>query len=122
MRSRTLIDEGNNYMNNLTHLVYSVKDDTHKVMKDLAAFTGLKVNTIRCHMQQPGKKMFVDDAIRIRNFFRQHFPCEIDDLIQTDDPGILRKKGFVKISEVNAPQKPGRRVRGRNSTRATATA
>lgn len=85
-------------MNKLRELVYSVKGDTREVIKQISKETGINVHTVRAFMREPYRKMYSDDALRLRNFFRQHFPCEIDDIIVLDEEFLPKRLGLVKAS------------------------
>jgi hypothetical protein len=89
-------------MNNLKHLVYSVKDNSTKVMKDLALHCGITLNSVRNHMNDPYRRLSAEDALRMLRFFRRHFECEIDDLIILEDDKVLKKMKLVSIDEVRS--------------------
>jgi hypothetical protein len=89
-------------MNNLKHLVYSVKDNSTKVMKDLALHCGITLNSVRNHMNDPYRRLSAEDALRMVKFFRRHFECEIDDLIILEDDKVLKKMKLVSIDEVRS--------------------
>lgn len=89
-------------MNNLKHLIYSVKDNTTKVMKDLAVHCGITLNSVRNHMNDPYRRLSAEDALRMVRFFRKHFECEIDDLIILDDDRVLKKMKLVSLEELQS--------------------
>lgn len=103
-------------MNKVRELVHSVKADTRQVMKDLSSYTGLQMVTIRTYMREPHRSLSAQDAIRMRNFFRQHFPCEIDDVVVLDEVLLPKKLGLVKadhdlLTKLAVQKKTSRRVR-----------
>lgn len=85
-------------MNNVKDLVHSVPKDTREVIKELSLYTGLGLITIRKYIYKPNRIMAADDAIRIRNYFRQFMSCEIDDLITLDEDNLPKRLGMHKAT------------------------
>lgn len=102
-------------MNNLRQLIYMVPNDTTVVMKDLATYCGLNIQTIRNHMQNARKTMSAEDALRMRNFFRRFFPCEIEDLIKLDDDPITKRLKLVRAQPGQLSGPPERARKSRKS-------
>jgi hypothetical protein len=103
-------------MNNLKQLIHKVPMHTWDAKKGVMKATGWAHSTLQEHYNNPYKKMYAQDAINLRNYFRQFFPCEIDDVIVLYDEKLARKLGMVKLPDGKSPEDVHRATRRRKAT------
>ena len=83
-------------MNNFKRLIEKTPLDTYQVKQELVIWLGMSYQNLQDYINNPARDPKATTALLARDYFRQHFECEIDDVVEVPISALAKRQRLSK--------------------------